>query len=250
MNRFAALIALLGVPALALAQTPTVTQTPAEPATPIITKVIRVRYASPETIAELLRPGNPAVIVGDNGLKAIVLKGQSTDISSAEQAVKELDTPPPSGSGKNIEVTVYVVGATANSESRATAPREIEPVIKQLQGIFPYGSYQLLDTMQIRSGEGRQASTRGIMKSFATGSTSGSKTYSIVYNTDADSQENGQRAIRFQRFQFYTNENDKDQVGFDTDFDVREGQKVVVGKTNVNAGDSALFVVLTARILE
>ncbi len=40
------------------------------------------------------------------------------------------------------------------------------------------------------------------------------------------------------------------EVGINTDLDVREGQKVVVGKTNMDSSDRALIVVVTAKVVE
>ncbi|MCC6859218.1 MAG: hypothetical protein IT158_11680, partial [Bryobacterales bacterium] len=39
-------------------------------------------------------------------------------------------------------------------------------------------------------------------------------------------------------------------VGITTDVDLREGQKVVIGKANADAAGSALVLVLTARVME
>jgi hypothetical protein len=40
------------------------------------------------------------------------------------------------------------------------------------------------------------------------------------------------------------------EVGVHTDIDVREGQKVVVGKANIDNADNALILVLTAKVIE
>jgi len=248
MNRFALMTILGLLPRLVFAQS-YVTEASKENSPSTITKVIRVRYASPETISDLLRPGSQTIVVGNNSLKTVVVKGRPSDVAVTEQAVKDLDMPAPSDVARDIEVTVYILGATSKSESRANPPKEIAPVIKQLEGIFPYGNYELLDSMLIRSREGKQASTKGIMKGLAASQNSAPKPYSIFYDTEAGSPQASQRAVRFQRFQFHKNE-DQGDIGFDTNFDVHEGQKVVVGKTNVDGGESALFVVLSARILD
>ncbi|HVN83075.1 MAG TPA: hypothetical protein VMW38_29095 [Terriglobia bacterium] len=39
-------------------------------------------------------------------------------------------------------------------------------------------------------------------------------------------------------------------TGINTDLDVREGQKVVVGKATVDNSNNALFLVLTARVVD
>ncbi|MGA8027337.1 MAG: hypothetical protein WB992_09325 [Bryobacteraceae bacterium] len=244
MNRFAAVLTLAFWGALSFAQT----DADSSKEHPLrVTKVVRLNYVSPHVIVDLLSPGNPAAVVGDNALKAVVIKGEASVVAATEQAIKELDVQQAKDS--DIEVTVYVIGATSKSQSQTPPPKAIEPVVKQLQGIFPYENYELMDTMLIRSREGRPASTTGMIKNLGS-SQDIIKTYSITYDVASNPSQADPHSIRFERFVFHANESTGSSVGFDTDFDIHEGQKVVVGKTNVDAGDSALFVVLTARVLE
>jgi hypothetical protein len=39
-------------------------------------------------------------------------------------------------------------------------------------------------------------------------------------------------------------------TGFNTGIDVREGQKVVVGKANIDGSNNAMTLVVTARVAE
>jgi len=39
-------------------------------------------------------------------------------------------------------------------------------------------------------------------------------------------------------------------TGLTTDIDIRDGQKVVVGKSDVNNGESPLILVVTAKVVE
>ena len=39
-------------------------------------------------------------------------------------------------------------------------------------------------------------------------------------------------------------------AGITTDIDVREGQKVVVGKANIDNSDNALILILTAKVVD
>jgi hypothetical protein len=40
------------------------------------------------------------------------------------------------------------------------------------------------------------------------------------------------------------------ETGFRTDIDVHEGQKVVVGKANIDTSNNAMILVVTARVVE
>lgn len=258
MNRFAALIVMAAWPLGGFAQTATTAQNRQ------VMTVIRLQYARPSAIVEMVGPGSPITIRGDNGMRAVVVKGFPGDVADAERTIRELDVPAAGESTHDIEAVVYVIGAWNKSQPATTTPKEMEPVIKQLQSIFPYASYGLLDTMLLRSREGAQASTEGVMKDAAELSTGlvQAPSYVIQYQDVSVSGEGPKRTIHFNKFRFsakltavnpsqppHTASFQTLNIGLDTDLDIREGQKVVVGKTNVN-GDSALFVVLTARVLE
>ncbi len=64
----------------------------------------------------------------------------------------------------------------------------MQPVIKQLESIFPYGSYQVLEAMLIRSREGRNALTKGMMKNFPVADSSPND-YTVSYVNSALSPE-------------------------------------------------------------
>lgn len=228
--------------ALALALLPTLTL--AEDAE--VTKVIHVRYARAEALKDVLNNGGASVLA-NNGLKALVVHGSAAFVAATEQAVKELDVPLPSELARDVELTVYVIGASpqATPEDKSTA--DIAPVIKQLKAVFPYGGYQLLDSMMIRSREGRQSQSDGILRSFSSGQ-SHPNPYHIRCNLEGN-DEGSDRTIRFDRFSFATQVPDAD-VSIDANFDIQNEQKVVVGSTNIDGGNSALFVVVSARFVQ
>ena len=67
--------------------------------------------------------------------------------------------------------------------------------------------------------------------------------------------------IRFDRLEFYVNSPDDARTsvtkkpeftvaGLTADVDVREGQKVVIGKSNFDGADGTFFVVATAKVVD
>jgi hypothetical protein len=154
---------------------------------------------------------------------------------------------------------------------------DIASVTRQLQSIFPYKSYQVLTSMLLRSREDTRAINSGVMKSLssaeaAQAQVSRPSTYTVGYDRASVSNESGKPSIHIRNFRFGTkipviNEmlGSKDSKGsipyattqvsqvdvsIMTDIDIRDGQKVVVGKANVENGDSAIFVVVGARLVE
>lgn len=212
-----------------------------------VTKVIHVRYARAEALKDVLNNGGASVLA-NNGLKAVVVRGSASSVAATEQAVKELDVPLPYELARDVELTVYVIGASpqATPEDKFTA--EIAPVIRQLKAVFPYGGYQLLDSMMIRSREGRGSQSDGILRSFSSGQ-SHPNPYHIRCNLGERNDEGSDRTIRLDGFSFSTRVPDAD-VSIDANFDIQNEQKVVVGSTNIDGGNSALFVVVSARFVQ
>ena len=132
---------------------------------------------------------------------------------------------------------------------------ELEGVVKQLRSMFNYKGYQLIDTQQIRVRAGQGGEASGMVDN---GSAGGLKTISQVKFSRAlvSTDEKG-RAIRIDNlkvglktpvpaasgFQYL-------DTGINTDVDVHEGQKVVVGKANMDGTDRASIIVLTAKVVE
>jgi len=232
MSKYALALALL--PALMLAEDVEVT------------KVIHVRYARAEALKDVLNNGGASVLA-NNGLRALVVHGSASSVAATEQAVKELDVPLPYELARDVEFTVYVIGASpqATPEDKPTA--DIAPVIRQLKAVFPYGGYQLLDSMMIRSREGGGFQSDGILRSFSSGQ-SRPNPYHIRCNLSGN-DEGSDRTIRLDRFSFSTKVPDAD-VSIDANFDIQNEQKVVVGSTNIDGGNSALFVVVSARFVQ
>jgi hypothetical protein len=133
----------------------------------------------------------------------------------------------------------------------------LEAVVKQLKSTFSYKSYQLIDTqvMRVRAGQGGDVS--GVVNGAP--SLDGNKTISQVkFKSATVSTDEKGRAIRIDRlsvgFRVPVRSGEKQYLyidtGISTDVDVREGQKVVVGKANMDGSDRASIVVLTAKVVE
>jgi hypothetical protein len=235
-----------------------------------ITKIIRV-HSDPRQLVELIRPGWPGNIQGDSTLRVIVAKGTPAEIAGVERIIHDLDTIGDTDSrGKNIELVIYVLNgsmeaADGRSESDIAA---LAPVYKQLYAVFPFKRYQLLSTMLMRSGQNTFTSTDGMIKSLQNNpdlSLPGS--YNIRYDSAAVSGEVSP-TIHLNKFQFRaripffsvpfkdkdghtttTTQFQQGNIGIETNVDLREGQKVVVGTSNVEPAGSTIFVVVTAKLL-
>lgn len=232
----------------------------AKPSTGTATALIRLHYVSPGDIESLL--SGSIVVAPDNALKAVVLRGNPEAVAKAEQMIQQLDVPQAKTSRRNVEITVYVIGATNKPVPQATAlPHNLEPVVRQLKAIFPYSSYSFLNSMLIRSREGKKVvDTQGTLKAFPSappGSNPPTSIYSISYELLPQDPPEASRAIHLSGFRFGVREPIMTgvphnyieiDVALSANLDIPEGQKVVAGNIDIDGGDAALFVVLSARI--
>jgi hypothetical protein len=212
-----------------------------------VTKVIHVRYARAEAVKELLHGEVSAY--ANNGLRAIVLRGSAASVAATAEAIKQLDVPTASELARDVELTVYVVGATAQGTPESSSAQALEPVLRQLKAVFQYRSYQLLDTMMIRLREGHVAHSDGILKSFPNVQAALLSGYHVHCSLGERSEEGSDGTVRVEKFVFTTRAFDRD-VTIDTNFDMQDGQKVVVGNTDVDGGSSALFLVVSAKFVQ
>jgi len=209
--------------------------------------------------------GTPATIRANDALKAIVIRGKPSDVEALEKTIRELDSASTTAASRNVELMVYLLSGSNSLPAPAGAADKLPalaPVVKQLRAIFPYNDYQLVSTMLLRSGEGTKTSTNGLLKSFQNvPGGSYPSTYGIQYDAATVSPEEANPSIHLEKFQFNTRisistgtgsaiQFQTFGIGIQTDVDLREGQKVVVGKSNIESTDSALFVILTARLVQ
>jgi hypothetical protein len=238
-------------------------QTDVQPAD--VTKIVRIKYGVAQKITDLVAPGIPVRFTADNYSNVIVLKGNPKAVASAEQTIRELDVPgaeTTSRKSKDVELVIYAISGSDKTElpSGSQPPEIIAPVIRQLRAAFPYKSYQLLSSMLLRSSEGASAGSRGNLAGL--GMPSYPSQYLIEYKEANVSTGEGRLAIHLRSFKFETSvavpagtlpntpQFQTMSINIQTDVDLREGQKVVVGKANVGSSDLALFVVLTARLVD
>jgi len=227
---------------------------PQEPAAEggAVTKVVRV-HTGARNLAALASGGSRVEVRADDVLKAIVLRGKPADVSALENTIRELDSASSNlGSSKNVELTVYLLSGSSSSSPSATEEKlpVVAPVVKQLHAVFPYSNYQLLSTMLLRSGEGTPASTSGLLKGF--GNSTAPSHYEVSYKAARVSADEAGPSIHLMGFHFLLRVAigaSMFDAGVETDVDLRDGQKVVVGKSNVETADSALFVVLVAKLV-
>ncbi len=187
-------------------------------------------------------------------LKVIALSGPSDMVEAAAKAIQRLDVP--SAAAKNIELTVYLLSGSPDAAQAGKIPPELEGVTKQLRGLFSYQSFHLLETMilRVRDGEDGEANGVGPAPDSGVGLTAKSS-YRVMFRSVSLTAGDKGNVVRIGRLMFSSrvpvgNPLALQNAGFTTGVDVGEGQKVVVGKANIDGSNSAMFLVVTARVVD
>jgi hypothetical protein len=212
-----------------------------------ITKLVKLQVAEPRAINNIVSMYG-VQITSNEQMKVMALYGTAAQIAAAEAAIKQLDVVP-----KTLELTVYFVMAGDNTAQMANAPAvpaDIRDVITQLKSAFQYKEYRMMDVLTVRTRVGSEAETSGILN---TNSPPRMTQFSIRNSTIG---EDG--TIRIDRmhagirlpFQKEPGKMDYLNSGIDQSVDVKEGQKVVVGRSSLEGPNMALFLVMMARVAQ
>jgi hypothetical protein len=223
----------------------------------VTTKLIHLKYADPEQMRRLVMMSNSRYNASVNPeLRVLSLSGTEAEIAAAEALIKPYDVPP-----KNIEMVAYfVIGTNQPAPNAPPVPADIRDVIGQLKNTFNFKEYSMLDTLTLRSRVGRFAQTTGILN------TATPPRLSQFSVGNAHISEDG--TIRIDRMHAGlripipgrsagagkpgepTREIEYMNTGIDQDIDVKEGQKVVVGRASLEGPEKALFIILTAKVIQ
>ena len=219
-------------------------------------KLVELKYVNANQVQSLLRDFQ-VTIRSDDRLKTVVLSGWPDNVAQVEAAIKKLDVPPPPA--KNIELLAYLVMAS-NEPQTGAEPVDLSSAIKQMRSLFPYKSYQLLDTIWVRLRENQGIETEGLAPKSLKINPNYDPHYTLTAN-NATISSSEPKTVRFEHLNLRLILNEFSRgtspssvatvdVRINSSFDVREGQKVVIGKTNPTGADSAIVLVVTAKVVE
>jgi hypothetical protein len=257
MKRILAVLIMLALPLAAQEEKKADPAQPTRVAQPGVQKLFILKYADVNQVSQLLnvftgsvRP-NPA-------MHALAVTATAEAMSAIEDAIKRLDVP--SSAPQNVEIMAYfLIGFTDSQKASqdvvgSDPPKELESTVAQLKSAFNYRTYKLMEALPIRTRSGQRidASTAGgavkvaerpvsIITQFHVDSVSADSDGRIRLNSLRVSQRVPTAASN-------GNLNTTD-IGITTDVDMKEGQKVVVGKNGLSP-DEAIFLVLSARVVQ
>jgi len=149
----------------------------------------------------------------------------------------------------NVELTVYLLSGSPQGTAD-DVPQDLGPTVKQLHSVFAYKSYRLSESFILRGRSGN-AFTEGILPG-------NGLHYRFGYRRLQVSGA-APRAVRLDGLSLNISKPSVVQDGkqlvygvasINTDLDIREGQKTVVGKSSVDTTGDALILVIVPKVVE
>lgn len=259
MKRKALLIALVLVCSLtALAQT--ATEPKKEEVRKFQVKMLEVKYRNPQVLANALRTLSSGIggseVSSNVELKTITVRDYPENIAAIEDSLKKLDQP--EAAPTSLQIQMYLIQATNETTDRASFPKDMEPVLTQLQATLKYKGYRFLNTYisRVNDGGSVQSSGMGDPKLSLSTQTPAFLSYQMN-NVRLATDLSGKEAIRIGKFNFNArvpiivgsggNNIQYQDIGLNTELSTREGEMAVVGTTDLGTTDGAFIVVINVK---
>jgi hypothetical protein len=225
------------------AQTAATAPPPAQPPDPPRQqRVFVLKYADARHVADVLGVFNYGNLRADRDLRVVAVSAPADSMSAIEDAIKRLDVP--AAAPKDIDLVVYMIVASDQAAAGGPLPSELEPVTDEIKKIFAYKNFRLLDSILLRTQPGNRATANGIAADRMP-----FNSYSFAVVPSAVTEDAKGRLIRLDNLELGLHGPGDRVAAIHTEITVREGQRVVVGKSNMGA-DQSLILVVTAKVTE
>jgi type II secretory pathway component GspD/PulD (secretin) len=228
-------------------------------------RVFEIKNRDPLSLARVLSPLTSgfrgAVVSPNQEFRTISVRDFPENIAVIEEAIRHLDQPEPVHPG--IEFHIHMLVASNDEAGSSRYPAELADVVKQLQSTLGYKNFNLMGSQIVRSKEGHSDnSNRGVADLRLANDTPASKNpifYNYNIRTVSLDSVGGQARVQIEEFNmdmkvpvslgpFGADKISYESVGFKNPVSLREGEKVVVGTTNI--ADKSVIVILSASAMK
>ncbi len=180
------------------------------------------------------------------GSPNVVMSGPPESLAIVENAIKKADVPEPPP--QNVELLVYVLAA-ADGAGGSPLPEDLAGVAKQMKGVLGIPTLRLIESIQIRARVGKGGEATGILGKSA----DRPNLYQLRFNEVTVQDTATGRSLRLSGLKFggkISTGTSYVDTGFSTDIDLKEGQKVVIGKSSLDTSGTPYFVVVTGKVVD
>ena len=221
-----------------------------------VTRVFQLEHVAPGQLAHTLSLFD-ADLMPNNELNTLTVRAPCDIMPAIVDVIGRLDV---FKVEQGVEVTAYILSAGDQGAAGTPVPEHLLSVVDQLQDVFSYSRFGLIDTIMVRGRDGRNWSVKGtISLPGAVNRPQDEPTYydfggsfGVVQPDDAPLFLRIYNMRAFFRVPVMSGDAtfgglNYTEVSIGTDVEIPSGTQVVVGKSTI--GDSALFLVMTAKFL-
>lgn len=182
----------------------------------------------------------------DEARNTLILRATGKDMDTALAVIEALDAPRPS-----LDLRLFVVAASKDGTARGDMPDDLRKAVGELEKVFGYRSFSLLDTAYLRVLQGRRSQIQG---GITLAGEQEASNYHVEFNKVqlVPDLENGdsdvpQPKVRVLGLSFGLKQQGEDppfRTYLRTDLQFLVGQKAVVGSsTPVGSGETLLLII-------
>ena len=209
-----------------------------------LTRIYRPKHAQPDALATLVNQLGP-VIKADQALGAVIVSGRPEQVSMVVETLAELDTPLPEPTPTDVIVDIHLVGAFRSGTDSSPPPEPVQKVIDEIRDTFPFSSYQLLETLTVRTVPGRSTATvRGYIQS----QDLVDYNISIVVADELPTPAAIKLSLVKLVLRLHGGDSGIELAEIATKLTASQGKTLVVGKAGVRGIADGIFLLLTARL--
>jgi type II secretory pathway component GspD/PulD (secretin) len=221
-------------------------------------RVFDIKNRDPQALARVLNPLTSgfrgAVVSPNQEFRTITVRDFPENITVIEEAIRRLDTP--EAPRPSVEFRVHLLVASNDEAVANRYPAELSDVVKQLQSSLGLKNFTLMGSQVVRGREGNwDTYNKGVADFKLANDTAASKSpVFYTYNIRQVTLDTAAGQPRVQVGEFNMSMRvplslgaDKlayEEIGFKNPVSLRDGDKVVVGTTNI--ADKTIVVVVSA----
>lgn len=214
-----------------------------------LTRIYRPKHAQADALAELVRLSGP-LVRADPALGVVLVQGPPDQVSMVIETLAEVDTPQPDPppaepAPADVVLDLHLVGAFRSDTGSSAAPESVQKAIDELRGTFPFASYQLLESLTVRTTpDGRVASVRGYIQSQERAD------YSVMLVVADERPKPEAIKLNMVRLEISrtASASNVETAQIETQLTAAHGKTLVVGKAGVRGIADGIFLLLTARL--
>jgi hypothetical protein len=227
-----------------------------------IQKVVELKHIDPDTVVRLMyvnppvKDGYVAQLRANKELGIVTVYGLPNDVEQIAANIAALDKPRPgSAANRNMDLRVYMLVAAMSSANGSEPPKELDPVLAELRASFGYKEIRLLDAAMVRLRQNERSQTRGALPCQTSEPDKHGRTCGYDLSVRVGSLRPPRQVLTVEGLTFQASfpvsigVPDRN-VAINTSFDVADGQKVVIGKSNIDGADRSLVLVVTAKAVD